>query len=260
MGNVLPSAQQKNILITGASSGIGEALAWSAAKRGMNLALVARRIDRLENLAEKIREKYQIQVEVAALDICDSEKITPLFMGFSELLGGIDIVVANAGIVRNRQVGDGCISRDAKVFQTNVLGTIATSEAAISVFRTQMSSGQIAVISSYSAFMPLPSGAAYSASKAAVSSYFNAVRVPLQCENIAVSVIYPGFVGTDLLRGFNSHGLPIVAKASDVAEEILTAILAKKKNAIVPKLPWALVRQVQRFVPAPVISILQKYL
>ena len=260
MGNVLPSAQQKNILITGASSGIGEALAWAAAKRGLNVALVARRIERLENLAEKIREKYQIQVEVAALDICENDKITPLFLGFSELLGGIDIVVANAGIVRNRQVGDGRISRDAQVFQTNVMGTIATSEAAITLFRAQTSSGQLAVISSYSAFMPLPSGAAYSASKAAVSSYFNAVRGPLQRENIAVSVIYPGFVGTDLLQGFNSHGLPIVSRASDVAEEILTAILLKKNNAIVPRLPWAVVRQVQRFVPTSILGILQKYL
>ncbi len=260
MANLLSSTQQKVILITGASSGIGEALAWAAAKRGMNLALVARRLERLENLAEKIREKYQVQVEVAALDIHDSDKITPLFLGFSDLLGNIDIVVANAGILKNRKVGDGRIDRDAQVFQTNVLGAIATSEAAIALFRAQASAGQIAVISSYSAFIPLPSGAAYSASKAAVSSYFNAVRAPLLRENIAVSVIYPGFVSTDLLQGFNSHGLPIVAKASEVAEEILTAILAKKKNAIVPKLPWAVVHQVQRIVPSSFIGLLQKYL
>ncbi len=252
--------QQKTLLITGASSGIGEALAWAAAKRGMNLALVARRLEKLESIAEKIREKYQVQVEVAALDIHDSQKITPIFMGFSELLGKVDIVVANAGILRNRKVGDGNIERDAQVFQTNVLGAIATSESAIALFRAQASEGQIAVISSYTAFIPLPSGAAYSASKAAVSSYFNAVRAPLSRENIAVSVIYPGFVGTDLLRGFNSHGLPIVAKASDVAEEILNAILAKKKNAIVPKLPWAVVHQVQRLIPSPIIGMLQKYL
>ena len=259
MASTLQS-QQKTLLITGASSGIGEALAWAAAKRGMNLALVARRLEKLESIAERIREEYQVQVEVAALDILDSQKITPIFLGFSELLGKVDIVVANAGILRNRKVGDGNIERDEQVFQTNVLGAIATSESAISLFRAQKSAGQIAVISSYTAFLPLPSGAAYSASKAAVSSYFNAVRAPLLRENIAVSVIYPGFVGTDLLRGFNSHGLPIVAKASDVAEEILTAILAKKKNAIVPRLPWAVVRQVQRFVPPTLIGMLQKYL
>ncbi|XID75214.1 SDR family NAD(P)-dependent oxidoreductase [Alkanindiges sp. WGS2144] len=253
--NTLP-----NILITGASSGIGEALAWAAAKRGMNLALVARRLERLENLAERIREKHQVQVEVAALDICDSEKIAPVFMGFSELLGQIDIVVANAGILKNRRAGDGRIERDAQVFQTNVMGTIATSEAAIAMFRGQATGGQLGVISSYSAFIPLPSGAAYSASKAAVSSYFNAIRMPLMRENIGISIIYPGFVSTDLLQGFNSHGLPIIAKASNVAEEILTAILARKKTAIVPKLPWGVLHQIQRLTPGSVISALQRYL
>lgn len=255
----LPS-EQKNILITGASSGIGEALAWACASQGMNLALVARRLERLENLAEKIREKYQVQVEVATLDVCDHDKIAPLFIGFSQLLGKIDIVVANAGILKSRKVGDGRIERDVEIFQTNVLGAIATSEAAITMFRMQGQGGQFAVISSYSAFMPLPSGAAYSASKAAVSSYFNAIRVPLLAEDITVNVIYPGFVNTDLLRGFNSYGLPIIAKASDVAEEILQAILRNKKNAIVPRLPWGILRQVQRLVPEALLANLQKYL
>jgi short-subunit dehydrogenase len=256
----LPKATQKNILITGASSGIGEALAWACARRGMNLALVARRLDRLENLAERIRERYQVQVEVAALNICDNEKIVPLFMGFSELLGRIDIVVANAGILKSRKVGDGRIERDAEVFQTNVLGTIATSEGAISLFRMQGQGGQLAVISSYSAFIPLPSGAAYSASKAAVSSYFSAVRGSLLRENISLSLVYPGFVSTDLLSGFNSHGLPIIAKAGDVAEEILSAILMKKKSAIVPRLPWAVLHQMQRLVPNALLDRLQNFL
>lgn len=253
-------AGRKSILITGASSGIGEALAWVCAKNGMNLALVARRLERLENIAEKIREKYQVQVEVAALDVCDSHKASQLFNGFSRLLGKIDIVVANAGILKGRKIGDGRIERDAEVFQTNVIGAIATGEAAIGMFRMQGAGGQLAVISSYSAFMPLPSGAAYSASKAAVSNYFNAVRMPLLRENISVNVIYPGFVSTDLLRGFNSHGLPIIAKASDVAEEIFHAIIKNRKNTIVPRLPWGIIRQLQRLVPDTLLMNLQKYL
>jgi short-subunit dehydrogenase len=251
---------KKNILITGASSGIGEALAYACAKRGMNLALVARRHSRLESLAETLREYYGVQVEVAELDVSHHEKILPIFVGLSELLGHIDIVVANAGILKNRKLADGNIQRDERVFETNVLGAIATSDAAINMFRMQGRGGQIAAISSYSAFFPLPSGAAYSASKAAVASYFNAIRAPLMAERIAVSVIYPGFVKTDLLKGFNSHGLPIIARATDVAEEILNAILAKKRNAIVPKMPWAVIRQVQRLIPAPLLVSLQKLL
>lgn len=252
--------RRKNVLITGASSGIGEALAYACAKRGMNLALVARRQQRLDSLAETLRDYYGVQVEVAELDVRESDKILPIFIGLSELLGQVDIVVANAGILKNRKLADGHIQRDAQVFETNVLGAIATSDAAINLFRMQGGGGQIAAISSYSAFFPLPSGAAYSASKAAVASYFNAIRAPLIADQIAVSVIYPGFVKTDLLKGFNSRGLPIVARANDVAEEILNAILAKKKNAIVPKMPWALIRQIQRIIPAPLLVNLQKVL
>lgn len=251
---------KKNILITGASSGIGEALAYACAKRGMNLALVARRHQRLDNLAETLRDYYGVQVEVAELDVRDHDRILPIFIGLSELLGQIDIVVANAGILKNRKMADGNIRRDVEVFETNVLGAIATSDAAINLFNIQGGDGQIAAISSYSAFFPLPSGAAYSASKAAVASYFNAIRAPLMDQDIHVSVIYPGFVKTDLLKGFNPRGLPIIARANDVAEEILNAILAKKKNAIVPKLPWALIRQIQRIIPAPLLMNLQKIL
>lgn len=254
------STHKKNVLITGASSGIGEALAYVCAKRGMNLALVARRTERLENLAERIRECYQVQVEVATLNVCETEKVLPAFIGLSELLGHIDIVIANAGILKNRRAGDGRIDRDADILQTNVLGAIATSEGAISMFRMQGRGGQIAAISSYAAFFPMPSGAAYSASKAAVATYFNAIGLGLAKENIQVSVIYPGFVKTDLLKGFNSFGLPIVTSADRVAEEILNAILAKKRNAIVPKLPWAAFHQLQRLLPAPILQGVQRLL
>lgn len=248
----------KTVLITGASSGLGEALAYACAKRGMNLALVARRLTELEALAETLRDEYGVQVEVAELDVRDESKIMPIFLGLSELLGQIDIVVANAGIMKTREPGDGRLERDSQIFKTNVMGAIATSEGAISLFRIQRTAGHIVAISSYSAFFPLANAAAYSASKAAVGNYFNAIRPVLSREDISVSVIYPGFVKTDLLRGFNSRGLPIIAKADDVAEEILNAIVAGKRNAIVPRLPWALFRQVQKFIPVPLLDALQR--
>lgn len=249
--------RRKTILITGASSGIGAALAHASAKRGMNLALVARRLGELEVLAETLRDEYGIQVEVAELDVREDSKIMPIFLGLSELLGQIDIVVANAGILRNREPGDGHLERDAQIFKTNVMGAIATSEGAISLFRVQRSAGQIVAISSYSAFFPLMGAAAYSASKAAVGNYFNAIRPVLAREDIKVSVIYPGFVQTDMLRGFKA---PLVAKPADVAEEILNAILAGKRNAIVPRLPWSIFHQIQRLIPSAVIDNLQKHM
>lgn len=144
---------KKTVLITGASSGLGEALAKYCAAQGHHLALVARRVERLEQIAEEIREQFHVQVEVAQLDVNEHDKILPIFMGLSDLLSGIDIVVINAGIVHVRRLADDRIDKDIAIFNTNVLSAIACSDAAQHMFRFQGKGGQIAVISSYSAFL-----------------------------------------------------------------------------------------------------------
>lgn len=248
---------KKTVLITGASSGLGEALAKYCATQGYHLALVARRVERLEQIAEEIREKHHVQVEVAQLDVNEHDKILPIFMGLSDLLGGIDIVVINAGIIHVRRLADDRIDKDIAIFNTNVVAAIACSDAAQHMFRFQGKGGQIAVISSYSAFFGLPQAAAYSASKAAVASYFNAIRPTLQKRGIAVTVIYPGFVKTDLLHGFGSS-LPIIADPDDVAKPIFNAIIQQKAEAIVPPLPWKLIYRVQQLTPKPVLRWLSQ--
>lgn len=249
----------QRIIITGASSGIGEALAIECARRGMHLGLVARREEYLHRLAERLRPSG-VQIETAVLDVTQTDQVTPTLSGLADLLGGVDIVVANAGILNSRKVGDGRIHRDQRMFQTNVMGAIATSEAAIQLFRLQGKGGQIAVTSSYAAFLPLPMAAAYSASKAAVTSYFNAIRAPLLRENIRVTVLHPSFVKTDMLDGFETRGLPIVTRADVMATVMMEAIAREQHNPILPKQPWGMLYQAQKLIPNRLILELQKHM
>lgn len=250
---------KKTILITGASSGLGEALALYCAAQGCNLALVARRLERLEQLAEKIREKHHVQVEVAQLDVTEHDKILPIFIGLSDLLGKIDTIVINAGILKTRRLADDRIQNDISLFETNVIAAIACADAAQKMFQLQGKSGHIVAISSYSALLGLPQAAAYSASKAALATYFNTLRPALLKNKIKTSVVYPGFVKTDLLKGFKSP-LPIIAKSDAVAKHIFEVIIKAPPEAIVPPLPWKILYRVQQLTPKPVLQWLVKFI
>lgn len=244
--------KKNTVLITGASSGLGEAFARYCAAQGHDLALVARRLERLEQLAEQLREQYSIQVEVAQLDVNEHHKILPIFMGLSDLLGGINSIVINAGIIQTRRLADDRLDKDIDIFNTNVIAAIACSDAAQKMFQIQGHGGHMMAISSYSAFMGLPQAAAYSASKAAIASYFNAIRPVLHKRKITVSVVYPGFVQTDILKGFRS-ALPIIAQADDVARQMYDVMEKKKPEAIVPPLPWKVLYGIQQITPKPLL-------
>ena len=250
---------KKTVLITGASSGLGEALALYCAAQGCNLALVARRLELLEQLAEKIRDKYQVQVEVAQLDVNEHDKIFPIFIGLSDLLGRIDTIVINAGILKTRRLADERIDKDIAVFETNVIAAIACADAAQKTFHFQGKAGHIVAISSYSALLGLPQAAAYSASKAALASYFNTLRPALLKKRIQTSVVYPGFVKTDLLKGFSS-ALPIIATSDVVAKHIYDVIEKAPAEAIVPPLPWKVIYRIQQLTPKPVLQWMVKFL
>ena len=248
---------KKTVLIVGASSGLGEALARYCAQKGCNLALVARRLELLEQLAEKIRDQYHVQVEVAQLDINDHDKILPIFMGLSDLLGRIDTIVINAGILKSRRLADDHLQKDIAIFNTNVIAAIACSDAAQKMFNFQGGKGHLVAISSYTAFLGLPQAAAYSASKAALASYFNTIRPSLQSKGIKTTVVYPGFVKTDLLKNFKTP-LPIIADSDTVAKFIFDAIEKQVNEAIVPPLPWKILYRVQQITPKPVLQWLTR--
>jgi short-subunit dehydrogenase len=236
----------KTVLIVGASRGIGAALAREFAARGAQLGLLSRSHDQLQALAADLRKQYGARVEAATLDVLDSHSVQPIMQGMMQRLGQVDIVIANAGVTGWRRSGDGNVAEDRRIIETNLLGAIAVIDAAVAHFKRQQG-GQVVGISSISAFRGIPGSGAYSASKAALTNYLEALRVELAGKNITVTVVHPGFVKTDIAPGMEKY--PFAAEPDRVAREIAAGILRRKKSLIVPRFPWSLVLPAMRVLP-----------
>lgn len=243
----------KTVIITGASSGIGAALATAFASKGYNLGLAARRIDKLEALARQLEDTYHVQVAIIALDVQQDTQVAPALSRLAQELGQVDIVVANAGISGVRRSGSGNIEIDKTIFQTNVIGAIATLDAATKMFLAQ-GHGHLVGMSSFSAFSPLPTSAAYSASKAALTNYMNAMRLELINKKINVTVIHPGFIKTDIAPHMDKY--PFVIEADVAAQQMVRAIEINKANVIVPAMPWKAAKGLMKLMPDPLLAMM----
>jgi short-subunit dehydrogenase len=243
----------KSVVITGASSGIGAALAREFANRGYNIALCARRVEKLESLKQELSQKNShIQVISAALDVNELETVPTVLNDLKSILGNIDIVVANAGITGVRRTGTGDLTIDKSILQTNLYGAIATIDAAVGIFREQ-GFGHIVGMSSFSAFRGIPGSAAYSASKAAVTNYLQAVGTELyRKKDIKVTAIHPGFIRTEI--DDNIDKFPFVIDADKAAKTMVNAIEKGKTDIVVPRWPWAILRKVMPKLPESVIA------
>jgi short-subunit dehydrogenase len=239
------------VAITGASSGIGEALALECARRGAHVGLLARRTDRLEGLANKLREQFPGQTfAVEALDVADLDAVAPALERVRETLGDLDTVIANAGITAVNRTGAGDRSRDDKVMQVNLLGAMATMDAAARIFR-ERGGGNLVGVSSIAAFKGIPGSAAYSASKAGLTQYLKTVGAELSKHNIRVTVVHPGFIKTELAP--NMERYPFVIPAERAARIIINAVKRGKRDLVVPAWPWQLMRWVSPLVPDSVM-------
>lgn len=243
----------KTVIITGASSGIGAALATAFASKGYNLGLAARRIDKLEALARQLEDIYHVQVAIVALDVQQDAQVAPALSRLAQELGQVDIVVANAGVTGVRRSGSGNIEIDKTIFQTNVIGAIATLDAATKIFLAQ-GHGHLVGMSSFSAFSPLPASAAYSASKAALTNYMNAMRLELMSKKINVTVIHPGFIKTDIAPHMDKY--PFVIEADIAAQQMVRAIEINKANVIVPAMPWKAAKGLMKLMPDPLLAMM----
>lgn len=243
----------KNVVITGASSGIGAALAHEFASRGYNIALCARRIEKLESLKNTLSEKHSnITVMTVALDVNELDTVPTVLSKIKSSLGNLDIVIANAGITGVRRTGSGDLTIDKNILQTNLFGAIATIDAAVAIFREQ-GFGQIVGMSSFSAFRGIPGSAAYSASKAALTNYLQAVGTELfRKKDIKVTVIHPGFIRTEI--DDNIDKFPFVIDADKAARTMVNAIEKGKSDVVVPSWPWAILRSVMPKLPESVVA------
>lgn len=228
-----------SILITGASSGIGEALAHAYAEKGRFIALTGRDPARVEAVATVCRSKGA-DVEARVLDVVDKAAMAA-FVREMDVRAPLDLVIANAGISAGTGSGTEGEAQARRIFDVNVDGVFNTAMPAIARFRQRANPGargigQIAVVSSMAAFMGLPGAPAYCASKAAVRVWAEAQRYELAPYGIEVSVICPGFVRSRMTAR-NTFSMPLLMDA-DRAARIIQRGLAR--NAARIAFPWRL--------------------
>ena len=223
----------QHILITGGSSGIGEALAYAYAAPTVRIALSGRDAARLEAVASACRAKGA-RVSVAAIDVTDGAAMASWIATQNEALP-LDLVIANAGVSAGTARGGESVAQARLIFAINLDGAINTVHPAIACMVGRRR-GQIAIMSSLAAFRGFAGAPAYSASKAAVRVYGEALRTRLRGKGIEVSVICPGFVRSRMTAG-NNFPMPLLMDA-DRAAAIIKRQLARNKSRIA--FPWPL--------------------
>ena len=242
----------KKAFLTGASSGIGQALAPELAARGYDLVLAARRSDSLEQVKQAIAARHpQRKVEVLALDVTRYAETQAAVNEAARRLGGLDLVIANAGIGSTGLVGSGHFDDDRAVIETNVTGAMATVDAAVALFRAQ-NRGQIVVISSVAAMRGLPTSASYSASKAAIAVYADAVRAELYGTPVRVTTLYPGFIDTPINQKLKSR--PFLIGVEQGARLVADLIERRVQSSTVPVYPWNIVGRLVRVLPTAMLA------
>lgn len=248
----------KTVVITGASSGIGKALAQAFADRGCDLGLTGRREGVLASLRTELlgsSRRSEQRIEIATVDINELDSVGQKLRVLFERLGRVDTVVINAGINSFTRVGDGQFPGEAAIVHTNLLGAMATANAAVEHF-CQHGGGQLVGISSLASLQPIPSQAAYCASKAGFSMYLEALRIEHRDSNIEVTQIRPGFVKTDIMDNIEKY--PFAISADAAANEMVKAISAKKADVLVPATPWRYLRPLFGHLPDAVWKRLAK--
>lgn len=219
-------------VITGASSGIGWALAQALAAQGCRVGLVARRADRLDALADTIRQAGGTAA-VAAADVAERGPTVAAIHQIRDQLGPIDLLVANAGVGAPTFLQPMNVEQIEQMFRVNVFGVVYAIEAVLPEMLAR-GRGHIAGVSSLAAYKGLPGEAAYCASKAAVSSYLEGLRIHLRDRGIAVTTICPGFVKTPM-TDVNDFKMPWLMDADEAARRILRALRRGRK---VFNFPW----------------------
>lgn len=240
------------VFITGASSGIGAALAAHYAARGAQIGLVARRADVLADVARGLPGAPALY----AADVADAKVMNEAAHDFMARFGTPDIVIANAGVsvgTLTEHAED--IAAFERVLRTNVVGIAATFQPFIVPMR-EAGRGRLVGISSVAGMRGIPGAGAYSASKAAAITYLEALRVELRSSGVKVVTVCPGYVATPL-TAVNRYRMPFILPADVAARRIGRVIDAGRAYAVVP---WqmALVARAMKLLPNPIYDRLFK--
>jgi short-subunit dehydrogenase len=226
--------QDKVVMITGASSGIGRGIALELAAKGAKVGLVARRAEALRDVAQEIQDKGGEPLSLPS-DVEDADSIRSAAEKLSSGFGPIDVLIANAGIGPTRDPAKFDSKEVAEVMSINVVGA-SNSVAAVLPEMVARGKGHLVVMSSLAAYRGLPKSAAYCASKAAVSVFFESLRLDLGPRGIDVTIIHPGFIRTPLTSGRHAE-LPFLQELDGAVKKIVRAIERRRKTYA---FPWQL--------------------
>lgn len=241
---------RQKILITGASSGLGAGMARAFAAKGRDLALCARRTERLEELKAELSQQYpSIKIAVAQLDVNDHDQVPKVFAELSDELGGIDRVIVNAGIGKGARLGSGKLWANKATLETNLIAALVQIEAALEMFH-KSGSGHLVLISSVLGNKGVPGvKAAYAASKAGLSSLGESLRAEYAKGPIKVSVIEPGYIESEMTA--KSGTTMLMVNNETGVQKLVAAIESEPGRAAVPWWPWAPLVQLMRVLPPP---------
>tara|TARA_R110001599_G_scaffold353883_1_gene602251 strand:+ start:40440 stop:41180 length:741 start_codon:yes stop_codon:yes gene_type:complete len=240
----------KSILITGATRGLGENLARQFAARGYRLALTGRKQSDLDRLgAELAGQAADIVLET--LDVSDFDAIAGVIERCAQRLGGLDIVVVNAGVATSTPVGKGHFEQIRQTIDINLTAAIATCEAAVELFRKQ-GHGQVVGITSVAAVRGTRGQGVYCATKAGFGRYLESIRLETRRDGIVVTELAPGYIDTDLNRAIPNR--PFLVTAEKGTRIIADLIERKVSFRYVPPWPWSLVAQVLKWLPDGIIA------
>jgi short-subunit dehydrogenase len=224
----------KVVMITGASSGLGRGMALEIAARGGHLGLLARREDLLNEIVDEARAR-KVKAVAATADVRDAKAVREAADRFRKELGPIDILIANAGIGTADHAVSLTPEHAANVIGINVLGAV-NSVAAVLPEMVERKQGRLVAISSLAAYRGLAKSAAYCASKAALSAYFESLRIDLLHTGVGVTTIHPGFIKTALTAGREAK-MPYLMELDNGVKKIVGAIEKEKKTYA---FPWQL--------------------
>jgi short-subunit dehydrogenase len=237
-----------NILITGASAGLGEQMAWDFAAKNRNLSICARRDDRLAELRQRLEAAHpDISVLHYSLDVTDHERVFTVFRESSYRLGGLHRVIVNAGISDGEPIGTGKFETNLRIAETNFVAALAQCEAAMHIFRAQ-GHGHLVLVSSMSALRGFPRNmTTYAASKAGVSTLAEGIQADTLDSDIKVTVLHPGYIRSGMNADAPKSAL--MADTKTGVRSMVTAIEREVPNAYVPRWPWTLLAPVMRYMP-----------
>lgn len=243
-------------LITGASSGLGAEMARQFAALGHDLALTARRTDRLDALKAEITTAHpERRVETYALDVTDDDAVTAVFDQAKGDFGRLDRVIVNAGLGKGAPYGKGSHYANRQTIETNVLGAAIQTEAAMAIFREQKA-GHLVLIASVTALRGMPkSMTTYGASKAFLASLGEGIRSEMIGKpelDIDVTVLYPGYIRSEMNEKVEQKTKFMVDTETGV-RAMVVAIEGRKPKALVPAKPWVAVGSAMKVLPLSVV-------